>query len=190
MKDYLKDLFTWKWRWNRSKFWIYPLLYLIPILLLTIADISYEWYNEEAKEAYISSEEFNLANYIYEQELIWKTEEEINKLPEVIEIKNNIENKKNETELDTTVLTPFSLIILILTILYLWISTVAYIKRLHDLNKSGLYVLITFMPFISIILLIYCGFFRWTPWKNRFWENPLGNKNEKTKIDNWVSNEL
>ncbi|MEE8632866.1 MAG: DUF805 domain-containing protein [Methyloceanibacter sp.] len=54
------------------------------------------------------------------------------------------------------------LIILIPTILI-------YIKRFHDRNKSGWWVLICFVPIIGAVwLLIELGFLKGTPGPNRF----------------------
>ena len=42
------------------------------------------------------------------------------------------------------------------------------VRRLHDLNKSGWWVLLTFIPFISSLLSLYILFFRGTPGPNNF----------------------
>lgn len=145
---------------------------------------SLQWYSQEAKQAYVMSEENQIERYIMTEELKWKTKEEINNYPEIIERKNNIENTKKEIELykstlgNSTLLTLIPIIVVIFVFIILWISTTAYIKRLHDLNKSGWLVLINFIPFISLILFIYCGFFKWTSWNNRFGPNPLGLNND------------
>jgi uncharacterized membrane protein YhaH (DUF805 family) len=78
------------------------------------------------------------------------------------------------------------IMILILYILLIWVSIMSYIKRLHDLDKSGWMVLLLFVPFVSIYLFIICGFLKWTSWKNRFWDNPLWNSEKK--IENNDSN--
>ncbi len=59
--------------------------------------------------------------------------------------------------------------------LYLiYVSIASYIKRLHDLDKTGWMSLLAFVPFANIYLFIICGFFVWTTWKNQYWEDPLG----------------
>lgn len=84
---------------------------------------------------------------------------------------------------------PIGLVIIgILYFSLFYISIVTYIKRLHDLDKSGWMSLLLFVPFANIYLFVICCFFKWTPWKNRFWDNPLGNSEMKT--ENWTPDEL
>jgi len=48
-------------------------------------------------------------------------------------------------------------------------SIFVYIKRFHDRDKSGWWVLIALIPIIGAIwLLIECGFLKGTPGPNRF----------------------
>jgi len=55
-----------------------------------------------------------------------------------------------------------------------WIVFVTYIKRWHDLNKSGWWLLIAATALIGPVwLLIECGFFRGTAGKNYFGSDPL-----------------
>jgi uncharacterized membrane protein YhaH (DUF805 family) len=78
------------------------------------------------------------------------------------------------------------LIWIIFLFLFLYLFIVIHIKRLHDLNNSGWWTML--IPLISVPLLIYCGFFRWTSGDNRFGPDPLGWKASKT--NNWTPNEL
>ena len=55
----------------------------------------------------------------------------------------------------------------------IYVSVLAYIKRLHDLDKSWWMALLLLIPFVSIYLFIICGFFKWTKWTNKYGPNPL-----------------
>ena len=57
----------------------------------------------------------------------------------------------------------------IFSLLAIYPSIVVYIKRFHDRDKSGWWVLIALIPIIGAIwLLIECGFLKGTPGPNRF----------------------
>ena len=47
------------------------------------------------------------------------------------------------------------------------------VRRLHDLNRSGWFILLNFIPFINIFFSIYIIFFRGTQGPNRYGEDPL-----------------
>ena len=47
------------------------------------------------------------------------------------------------------------------------------IRRLHDLNHSGWWSLLAFVPLVNFILAIYLTFFRGTVGENRFGADPL-----------------
>jgi uncharacterized membrane protein YhaH (DUF805 family) len=56
----------------------------------------------------------------------------------------------------------------------LWIGLVLSVKRWHDRNKSGRWVLINLVPVIGWLWhLIECGFLRGTIGPNRFGQDPL-----------------
>jgi uncharacterized membrane protein YhaH (DUF805 family) len=56
----------------------------------------------------------------------------------------------------------------------LWISIAVAVKRYHDRNKSGWWVLIVFVPIIGgLWYLIECGFLRGTPGSNNYGPDPL-----------------
>lgn len=65
----------------------------------------------------------------------------------------------------------------ILAILYVavvWVGLALQIKRWHDRNKSGWWVLISLVPLIGAIwFLVECGFLRGTEGPNRFGPDPL-----------------
>jgi uncharacterized membrane protein YhaH (DUF805 family) len=55
-----------------------------------------------------------------------------------------------------------------------WITIAVGIKRFHDRNKSGVWVLIIFVPVIGgLWYLIECGFLRGTPGPNNYGPDPL-----------------
>ena len=47
------------------------------------------------------------------------------------------------------------------------------VRRLHDLDQSGWWILLQFIPLINIILFIYLGFWKGTDGDNRFGPDPL-----------------
>jgi uncharacterized membrane protein YhaH (DUF805 family) len=55
-----------------------------------------------------------------------------------------------------------------------WITIAVGIKRFHARNKSGVWVLIIFVPVIGgLWYLIECGFLRGTPGPNNYGPDPL-----------------
>ena len=55
-----------------------------------------------------------------------------------------------------------------------WISIAVAVKRYHDRNKSGWWILIVFLPVIGgLWYLIECGFLPGTPGPNAYGPNPL-----------------
>jgi uncharacterized membrane protein YhaH (DUF805 family) len=58
MKEFFRELFTWNGRWNRLKFWLYPLTLIIPFFLImtTISFMSLSWYTDQASELKVSSD--------------------------------------------------------------------------------------------------------------------------------------
>jgi uncharacterized membrane protein YhaH (DUF805 family) len=72
---------------------------------------------------------------------------------------------------DPNVGTLMSTILLLASIPLIWISIAVSVRRLHDLNKEGIWYLISFVPVIgSAWLLIYCGFLQGTAGPNRYGE--------------------
>ena len=67
-------------------------------------------------------------------------------------------------------------ITMILYIPLIYVTIILAIKRLHDLNKSGWFYLLAFVPIVNIYIIIITLFFKWTIWKNRFGEDPLKNE--------------
>ncbi len=55
-----------------------------------------------------------------------------------------------------------------------WITIAVGIKRFHDRNKSGVWILIIFVPVIGgLWYLIECGFLKGTPGPNDYGPDPL-----------------
>ena len=55
-----------------------------------------------------------------------------------------------------------------------WISLAIHVKRFHDRNKTWVWILISFIPFIGPIwMFIECGFLRGTIGKNQFGPDPV-----------------
>jgi uncharacterized membrane protein YhaH (DUF805 family) len=68
-----------------------------------------------------------------------------------------------------------SLLILVYVALMTWISLALQIKRWHDRDKSGVWVLIGFIPLVGgIWALIECGFMDGTMGPNRYGPSPKG----------------
>jgi len=57
---------------------------------------------------------------------------------------------------------------------FLWTYFVLYIKRLHDLDKSGWMSLLLLVPIAFFYPMIVWHFFKGTTGKNQFGEDPLG----------------
>jgi uncharacterized membrane protein YhaH (DUF805 family) len=67
-----------------------------------------------------------------------------------------------------------TIVLLIFALAATWISIAVGIKRFHDRNKSGVWILIIFVPLIgSLWYLIECGFLRGTPGPNDYGPDPL-----------------
>src|SRR5215207_6214823 len=67
-----------------------------------------------------------------------------------------------------------SVVILVFAVIATWISIAVAVKRYHDRNKSGWWVLIVFVPVIGgLWYLIECGFLRGTPGPNSYGPDPL-----------------
>ena len=67
------------------------------------------------------------------------------------------------------------LITVLANILSIYPSVAVGIKRFHDRNKSGWWVLITLVPVIGALwYLIECGFLKGTEGNNEYGSDPLG----------------
>ena len=66
------------------------------------------------------------------------------------------------------------IITLVTFVLGVWIALAVQVKRWHDRDKSGWWVLIYFIPVIGWIwVLIQCGILKGTEGENRFGKNPV-----------------
>ena len=52
-------------------------------------------------------------------------------------------------------------------------SIMVAIRRLHDLNRSGWFMIAAFVPIVNVILGIYMLFFKGTPGPNKYGADPL-----------------
>ena len=65
-------------------------------------------------------------------------------------------------------------VIFVFVVIATWISIAVAVKRYHDRNKSGWWVLIVLVPVIGgLWYLIECGFLRGTPGPNNYGPDPL-----------------
>ena len=66
------------------------------------------------------------------------------------------------------------IVLLVLAIVTVWIALAAGVKRFHDRDKAGWWVLIFFVPVIGELwYIIECGFLPGTIGRNRFGADPL-----------------
>ena len=76
------------------------------------------------------------------------------------------------------------IVVYVFMLVYIWSLIAIQVKRWHDRDKSGWWILINFIPIIGIWALIENGFLPGTEGKNRFGEDPLerstSNKEEIT----------
>lgn len=67
-----------------------------------------------------------------------------------------------------------SIVLVIFIVIATWISIAVAVKRYHDRNKSGWWVLIVLVPVIGgLWYLIECGFLRGTTGPNDYGPDPL-----------------
>lgn len=67
--------------------------------------------------------------------------------------------------------------VFIASVISVWINAAASVKRLHDRDKSAVWLMIYFVPFIGPLwLLVECGFFAGSPGDNRFGPPPGGGR--------------
>lgn len=59
------------------------------------------------------------------------------------------------------------------------------VRRLHDSNRSGFFLLISFIPFIGGIILLFFLIAEGTNGKNRFGPNPLKKVTKKRSNKKW-----
>ncbi len=121
MKEFFRECNSFTWRWNRQKFWLYPiymlLLLIVPLMILSAFTVGW-----------------------------------------------NSQMLQNMT----------MIAIWISYIYILYVSICAYIKRFHDLDKSGWYTALVVVPVLNILIWFWAGFTKGTDGPNQFWPDPLG----------------
>ena len=65
----------------------------------------------------------------------------------------------------------------------------AGVRRLHDTNRSGFFLLISFIPFIGGIILLFFLIAEGTNGKNKFGPNPLKKVTKKRSKKKWNQEE-
>jgi uncharacterized membrane protein YhaH (DUF805 family) len=77
----------------------------------------------------------------------------------------------------------FNVLVVMTYILVLWGSTCQAVKRFHDLEHSGLCVLLTVIPLVGIVVGFYVMLAPGTKGPNRYGNDPLEGGLEITKKD-------
>ncbi len=72
----------------------------------------------------------------------------------------------------------FSLLMMVAVVVAMWISLAIQVKRWHDIDQSGWWVLAGMIPYVNIIVLIVLGFVKGTEGANRFGDDPLVNPSQ------------
>ena len=73
--------------------------------------------------------------------------------------------------------TGYDPILAILSILMTWPWTMVLIKRAHDRNRSGWFLLVSLVPILNLWPAIELYFFKGTEGSNRFGDDPLQYQN-------------
>jgi uncharacterized membrane protein YhaH (DUF805 family) len=71
---------------------------------------------------------------------------------------------------------PVSFLFLVITLLTLIPAISVGVRRLHDTNKSGFYLLLSFIPFIGGLIVLFFLIVQGTKGKNRFGADPIVRK--------------
>ncbi|WP_175777685.1 DUF805 domain-containing protein [Burkholderia anthina] len=71
------------------------------------------------------------------------------------------------------------LVLFAIAVVSIWSSIAVGVKRLHDIDKSGWWMLLIFVPIVgAIALFVMNGFIAGTPHANRFGEPPSDDRDE------------
>ncbi|HTR87608.1 MAG TPA: DUF805 domain-containing protein [Reyranella sp.] len=65
------------------------------------------------------------------------------------------------------------IIVAVVYILLLWINLAVAVKRCHDRNRSGWFVLLSLVPFLNIWYIVEVGFLKGTTGPNTYGPDPL-----------------
>ena len=71
------------------------------------------------------------------------------------------------------------LVAVVIAVVAVWSSIAVGVKRLHDIDKSGWWMLLLFVPIVgALALFVMNGFIAGTPHANRFGEPPSADEDE------------
>lgn len=65
-----------------------------------------------------------------------------------------------------------SVIVVFIMLIFVIIMAIQVVKRLHDMNMSGWWYLILFIPFVNILFGLFIMFYPGTKGKNNYGYNP------------------
>ena len=82
----------------------------------------------------------------------------------------------------------FYLILVIISIITLWINISFDVRRLHDIDFSGWWILLNFIPFVSLSFFFILAIKKGTKGHNRFGADPLQQKQSDGKSDSYSYN--
>ncbi|EMD9438743.1 DUF805 domain-containing protein [Burkholderia cepacia] len=76
------------------------------------------------------------------------------------------------------------LVLIVVAVVAAWSSIAVGVKRLHDIDKSGWWMLLVFVPIVgALALFVMNGFIAGTPHANRFGEPPSADEDEPAPRD-------
>ena len=82
----------------------------------------------------------------------------------------------------------FYLILVIISIITLWINISFDVRRLHDIDFSGWWILLNFIPFVSLSFFFILAIKKGTQGPNSFGADPLQQKQSDGKSDSYSYN--
>lgn len=82
----------------------------------------------------------------------------------------------------------FSLILVIISIITLWINISFDVRRLHDIDFSGWWILLNFIPFVSLGFFFILAIKKGTHGPNSFGKDPLQQEQSDGKSDSYSYN--
>lgn len=153
--NFLKLLFSFKGRINRAKFWL-----IFVIILVT------SWVFSAVLLGTVMSPMM---------ENMMESMQKCQHLSEQKEAYDSCMNSNMDAESIKSTGGNLFLIQLPFIILLLWVSFAMYIKRFHDMGKSGWMSLLYLIPFVNLGIFIWQGFFKGTPGDNQYGPDPLVN---------------
>jgi uncharacterized membrane protein YhaH (DUF805 family) len=82
----------------------------------------------------------------------------------------------------------FYLILVIISIITLWINISFDVRRLHDIDFSGWWILLNFIPFVSLSFFFILAIKKGTHGPNSFGKDPLQQEQSYVKFDSYSYN--